>query len=166
MLPPLLRENPNFRRFFLGQSVSMIGDQITTIALPARATIVEALHDFFAKSLRPGDRVLILTAGQSLTPLSAWTAEKKDIDAALDRASTGASQTMAGDRAQAERRLRDLINDIQQASGSQASFFSFDTLTTAVRNHKPGDRVELRWKRGAGDQSANVELGSTTSGGR
>ena len=39
-------------------------------------------------------------------------------------------------------------------------------LTTAVRKHKPGDRVELRWKRGAGDRSANVELGSTTSGGR
>ncbi|HEY8183735.1 MAG TPA: VWA domain-containing protein [Thermoanaerobaculia bacterium] len=108
---------------------------ITTIELPARAMIVESLRDFFAKTLRPGDRVLILTAGQSLTPLSSWTAEKKDIDAALDRASTGASQTMAGDRAQAERRLRELINDIQQASGSQASFFSFDTLTTAVRNY-------------------------------
>ncbi|MDQ6801004.1 MAG: hypothetical protein M3041_09225 [Acidobacteriota bacterium] len=108
---------------------------ITTIELPARATLVEALHGFLAKSLRPGDRVLILTAGQSLTPLCAWTAEKKDIDAALERASTGTSQTMAGDRAQAERRLRELINDIQQASASQASFFSFDTLTTAVRNY-------------------------------
>src|SRR5215210_223862 len=46
---------------------------ITTIALPARAMIVEALHDFFAKTLRPGDRVLVLTAGQSLTALSTWT---------------------------------------------------------------------------------------------
>ena len=89
---------------------------VTTIELPARAMIVEALHDFLAKSLRPGDRVLILTAGQALTPLSPWTADKKDIDAALARASTEASQTMAGDRAQAERRLRELINDIQAAT--------------------------------------------------
>ena len=42
MLPPLLRQNANFRRFVLGQSVSMIGDQITTIALPLTAVL--ALH--------------------------------------------------------------------------------------------------------------------------
>jgi MFS family permease len=40
VLPPLLRENANFRRFFLGQSISMIGDQITTIALPLTAVLV------------------------------------------------------------------------------------------------------------------------------
>jgi MFS family permease len=39
VLSPLLRENPNFRRFFLGQSVSMIGDQITAIALPLTAVL-------------------------------------------------------------------------------------------------------------------------------
>ena len=39
MLSPLLRENPNFRRFFLGQSVSMIGDQITAIGLPLTAVL-------------------------------------------------------------------------------------------------------------------------------
>jgi MFS family permease len=42
VLPPLLRQNANFRRFFLGQSVSLIGDQITTIALPLTAVL--ALH--------------------------------------------------------------------------------------------------------------------------
>jgi MFS family permease len=42
VLPPLLRTNPNFRRFFLGQSVSLLGDQITTIALPLTAVL--ALH--------------------------------------------------------------------------------------------------------------------------
>ena len=42
VLPPLLRSNPNFRRFFLGQSVSLIGDQITAIALPLTAVL--ALH--------------------------------------------------------------------------------------------------------------------------
>lgn len=42
MLPPLLRENANFRRYFLGQAVSLLGDQITLIALPLTAVL--ALH--------------------------------------------------------------------------------------------------------------------------
>lgn len=42
VLAPLLRTNPNFRRFFIGQSVSLLGDQITTIALPLTAVL--ALH--------------------------------------------------------------------------------------------------------------------------
>jgi MFS family permease len=42
VLPPLLRSNPNFRRFFIGQSVSLLGDQITALALPLTAVL--ALH--------------------------------------------------------------------------------------------------------------------------
>jgi MFS family permease len=42
VIPPLLRANPNFRRYFIGQSVSMLGDQITLIALPLTAVL--ALH--------------------------------------------------------------------------------------------------------------------------
>jgi MFS family permease len=42
VLPPLLRENVSFRRFFAGQSVSLVGDQITAIALPLTAVL--ALH--------------------------------------------------------------------------------------------------------------------------
>jgi MFS family permease len=42
VIPPLLRANANFRRFFLGQSVSMLGDQISGIALPLTAVL--ALH--------------------------------------------------------------------------------------------------------------------------
>lgn len=42
MISPLLRTNPNFRRFFIGQSVSLLGDQITAIALPLTAVL--ALH--------------------------------------------------------------------------------------------------------------------------
>jgi MFS family permease len=41
-IPPLLRTNPNFRRFFVGQSISLLGDQITAIALPLTAVL--ALH--------------------------------------------------------------------------------------------------------------------------
>jgi MFS family permease len=42
VIPPLLRENPNFRRYFMGQAVSLLGDQITLIALPLTAVL--ALH--------------------------------------------------------------------------------------------------------------------------
>jgi MFS family permease len=41
-IPGLLRENVNFRRYFLGQSVSLLGDQVATIALPLTAVL--ALH--------------------------------------------------------------------------------------------------------------------------
>jgi len=41
-IPGLLRRSPNFRRYFLGQSVSMLGDQVATIALPLTAVL--ALH--------------------------------------------------------------------------------------------------------------------------
>ncbi len=41
-IPPLLRENPSFRRYFVGQAVSLLGDQITVIALPLTAVL--ALH--------------------------------------------------------------------------------------------------------------------------
>jgi MFS family permease len=40
LLPPLLRESPRFRRFWLGQSVSLLGDQVSLIALPLVAVIV------------------------------------------------------------------------------------------------------------------------------
>jgi len=42
VIPPILRENRNFRRYFIGQSVSMLGDQISLIALPLTAVL--ALH--------------------------------------------------------------------------------------------------------------------------
>lgn len=42
MIPPILRENTNFRRYFIGQSISMLGDQVSLIALPLTAVL--ALH--------------------------------------------------------------------------------------------------------------------------
>jgi MFS family permease len=38
--PRLLRENRNFRRYWIGQSISLFGDQITTLALPLVGVIV------------------------------------------------------------------------------------------------------------------------------
>ena len=42
MIPPILHENRNFRRYFIGQSISMLGDQVSLIALPLTAVL--ALH--------------------------------------------------------------------------------------------------------------------------
>ena len=39
LVPPLLRENGPFRSFWLGQSVSLLGDQISLIALPLVAVL-------------------------------------------------------------------------------------------------------------------------------
>ena len=39
-LPPLLRENRDFRRLFAADSISLIGDQVTLIALPLTAVLV------------------------------------------------------------------------------------------------------------------------------
>jgi MFS family permease len=38
-IPPLLRRNRNFRRYFTGQAVSLIGDQVSLIALPLTAVL-------------------------------------------------------------------------------------------------------------------------------
>jgi MFS family permease len=42
VLPPILRANRNFRRYFIGQSISLLGDQVSLIALPLTAVL--ALH--------------------------------------------------------------------------------------------------------------------------
>lgn len=39
-VPPLLRENREFRRLFAADSISLIGDQVTLIALPLTAVLV------------------------------------------------------------------------------------------------------------------------------
>jgi MFS family permease len=54
VIPPLLRENKNFRRYFVGQSISMVGDQVSLIALPLTAVL--ALH------ATPGQMGALLTA--------------------------------------------------------------------------------------------------------
>jgi MFS family permease len=40
LVPPLLRENREFRRLFAAESISLVGDQITLIALPLTAVLV------------------------------------------------------------------------------------------------------------------------------
>ena len=52
--PRLLRENREFRRFWLGQSMSLLGDQVSVIALPLVAVLVlDATPLRWATSSRP-----------------------------------------------------------------------------------------------------------------
>ena len=40
MIPPLLRQLPAFRRFWLGETISLVGDQVSLIAIPLAAVLV------------------------------------------------------------------------------------------------------------------------------
>jgi MFS family permease len=40
VIPPLLRENVGFRRLWVGETISLFGDQVTLIALPLTAVLV------------------------------------------------------------------------------------------------------------------------------
>ena len=40
VVPPLLRNNRSFRWFWLAQSVSLLGDQVSLLALPLTAVLV------------------------------------------------------------------------------------------------------------------------------
>lgn len=39
LVPPLLRANPPFRRFWTGQTISLFGDQVTLLAIPLLAVV-------------------------------------------------------------------------------------------------------------------------------
>ncbi|MEO6208345.1 MAG: MFS transporter, partial [Candidatus Limnocylindrales bacterium] len=39
LVPPLLRDTPEFRRLWMGQTISVVGDQVTLIALPLVAVL-------------------------------------------------------------------------------------------------------------------------------
>ncbi|MGH9420528.1 MAG: hypothetical protein ACRD3J_11175, partial [Thermoanaerobaculia bacterium] len=96
----------------------------------ARRT-AEALHGFLVRTLRPGDLAAILSGGQSLRALTGWTADQRELDAALEKAS-GSSATPRSDRqSQAEKRIRELANDIRQSGVN--TFYTFDALVDAAR---------------------------------
>lgn len=66
-LPPLLRDNVPFRRFWIAQTVSLVGDQITLIALPLVAVLAldatpAQMGYLFAAELAP-NLLLALHAG-------------------------------------------------------------------------------------------------------
>jgi hypothetical protein len=110
--------------------IAVMFDTTTVSAEVARRT-AEALHGFLVRTLRPGDMAAILQGGQSLRALTGWTADLRELDAALQLAS-GSSSTPRSDRqAEAEKRIREMANDIRQAGAN--TFYTFDALVPTRR---------------------------------
>jgi VWFA-related protein len=109
----------------------------TTVSPEGARRAADALHAFLVRTLRPGDMAAILSGGQSLRALTGWTADLRELDAALQRAS-GSSATPRADRqAQAEKRIREIANDIRQAGVN--TVYTFDALVDAARAYAAAD---------------------------
>jgi VWFA-related protein len=112
---------------------------VATLSAGARQQTVDALHAFFAQTLRPGDLAVILAGGQSLHPLTGWTANPTELDAALQRIASESSMPLSDGQAAAEKRIREIATDIQQveaagaARGAVTNLYTFDALTDAAR---------------------------------
>src|SRR5437588_2493121 len=106
----------------------------TTISAGARRQVVESTHAFLARTLRPGDLVAILAGGPSLRPVTGWTSDLNEIDNALRLvAAETAPPPLADGQAAAEKRIREIATDIQQAGQSNHTFYTFDALMDAAR---------------------------------
>jgi VWFA-related protein len=106
---------------------------VTTLSGGARRQAADALHGFLARTLRPGDMAAILAGGQSFRAMTGWTADLKEIDEALQKVSSESSTPLANSQATAEKRIREIATDIQQAGQSQHTFYTFDALIDAAR---------------------------------
>jgi len=106
----------------------------TSISAGARRQVIESLHPFLARVLRPGDMVAIFAGGPSLRPVTGWTADLNEIDNALRLVSGEAPPPpLADGQAAAEKRIREIANDIQQAGELNHTRYTFDALMDAAR---------------------------------
>ena len=106
----------------------------TTLSAAGRRQSTEALHAFLARTLRPGDLAAILAGGQSLRPVTGWTSDMKEIDAALRLvAGEVSARPLANDQAEAEKRIRAIATDIRQAGEANHTFYTFDALMDSAR---------------------------------
>jgi len=106
----------------------------TTISAGARRQVVESTHAFLARTLRPGDLVAILAGGPSLRPVTGWTSDLNEVDNALRLvAAETAPPPLADGQAAAEKRMREIATDIQQAGQSNHTIYTFDALMDAAR---------------------------------
>jgi VWFA-related protein len=106
---------------------------VASLSMSARRQMSDALHTFLARTLRPGDQVVILAGGKSLRAMTPWTSNLATIDAALERVSGESSPSLANGEAAAEKRIREIATDIQQASARGHTLYSFDALIDAAR---------------------------------
>jgi VWFA-related protein len=106
----------------------------TTISAGARRQMVDSMHAFLARTLRPGDMVAILAGGPSLRPVTGWTSDLNEIDNALRLVEgESAPPPLADGQAAAEKRIREIATDIQQTGQSNHTFYTFEALMDAAR---------------------------------
>lgn len=106
---------------------------MTTLSLNARRQASDSLHRFLARALRPGDLAAVLSGGQSLRTMTGWTADLAEVDAALEHLSGDSSIPMTSPQAAAEKRIREIATDIQQAGQNNHTLYTFDALMDAAR---------------------------------
>src|SRR3954451_3977868 len=106
----------------------------TTISAGARRQVIESLHPFLARVLRPGDMAAIFAGGPSLRPVTGWTSDLNEIDNALRLvAGETAPPPLADGQAAAGKRIREIATDIQQAGARGHTLYTFDALMDAAR---------------------------------
>jgi VWFA-related protein len=108
----------------------------TTISPGARRQVIESLHPFLARVLRPGDLAAIFAGGPSLRPVTGWTSDLNEIDNALRLLARETAPPPLDDaQAAAEKRIRAMATDIQQAGQSNHTLYTFDALMDAARDY-------------------------------
>jgi VWFA-related protein len=107
----------------------------TTLSSNARRQAADSLHGFLARVLRPGDLAAVLSGGQTLRAMTGWTSDLREIDAALEQMSGETSMVLTSPQATAEKRIREIATDIQQAGRTGHTFYTFEALIDAARTY-------------------------------
>jgi VWFA-related protein len=107
--------------------------EVSSLSMSARHQASEALHGFLARTLRPGDLAVVLAGDQTLRAMTTWTSKLPVIDAALERVSGEAPPSLTNGQAAAEKRIREIATDIQQADAKGHTLYTFDALLDSAR---------------------------------
>ncbi|HEX3068261.1 MAG TPA: hypothetical protein VHX14_06780 [Thermoanaerobaculia bacterium] len=107
--------------------------EVSSLSMSARHQASEALHGFLARTLRPGDLAVVLAGDQTLRAMTTWTSKLEVIDAALERVSGEAPPSLTNGQAAAEKRIREIATDIQQADAKGHTLYTFDALIDSAR---------------------------------
>jgi VWFA-related protein len=107
--------------------------EVGSLSMSARHQASEALHGFLARTLRPGDLAVVLASDQTLRAMTTWTSKLSTIDAALERVSGEAPPSLTNGQAAAEKRIREIATDIQQADANGHTLYTFDALIDSAR---------------------------------
>lgn len=108
-----------------------------SLTLANRRMFVAAVRSFIAENVRAGDRVMIMTAVQSLVPKLDWTMDLAAVQRAIDDIERDVNVgSREYERRRVEEQIRDAVSvDRQMTQRQKSSMSSFDTLVSLVRNY-------------------------------